>query len=540
MGPPIPGSPSCFEANYAESRRSRLEEKHAFRPHGRSGDTIPSALMSASADSFAIEGDVIAGRFRVGSRIAVGSMGYVVAARHVELDEPVAIKLLHPNLANPRFAARFIREARNAVRIKSEHVPRFIDAGRLPSGLPYLAMEYLEGRTLAKVIADGKPIAITDAVDYVLQACEAVAAAHIVGIVHRDLKPSNLFLTTRLDGSPLIKVLDFGISRVADSKGEREDEGLTLANVTLGSHDFKAPEQFLKRDLDARCDVWALGAILYTLLTLRPPFFAETGQETIRKILQARPDSPCSLRPEIKPELESVILRCLQENREARPATVGKLALFLQLHASARARDLPMRILAAQRRGLRDSPGQHSILQDVARDIDPPEIEETAVDAVEEAEPESEESEVFWASRPRPIPAAALKALRASRGKGWRLDPSRPWVLAVAIAAVLVVAVVVGLVFARRAGVQAAAQPANSVVAAQSPSFSTKLPAPSVAPPAVSGLAVQQVLSDASSRSPSEGAASVVTRPRPRSKPVSSKPSSTTASTPSDPWGWER
>lgn len=197
--------------------------------------------MNVTAESYAAEGEIVGGKFRIGKRIAVGSMGVVVHGRHVELDEPVAIKVLHPNLANPRFTARFVREARNAARIKSEHVPRFIDVGWLHGGLPYLVMEYLEGETLARVIARGGELPVSDAVDYVLQACEAVAAAHVNGILHRDLNPSNLFLTTRLDGSPLVKVLDFGVSRAFNSSGEREDEGLTVADVTLGSHDSQGP-----------------------------------------------------------------------------------------------------------------------------------------------------------------------------------------------------------------------------------------------------------------------------------------------------------
>jgi serine/threonine protein kinase len=163
-------------------------------------------------------GDLVDGRYRVERLIGEGGMGVVFAARHVELDEIVAVKVLHPSAAtNGENLERFLREARLAAKIKNEHVVRVQDVargrGRAP---PYIVMEYLEGTDLAEVVRARGPLPSTEAVDYILQACEAVAEAHQLGIVHRDLKPSNLLLTRRSDGSPLIKVLDFGISKTHD------------------------------------------------------------------------------------------------------------------------------------------------------------------------------------------------------------------------------------------------------------------------------------------------------------------------------------
>ncbi len=159
------------------------------------------------------EGDVLAGKFRIERVLGQGGMGVVVAATHIQLDERVALKFLLPEaLINSDAVARFAREARAAVKIKSEHVARVSDVGTLESGSPYMVMEYLHGQDLADWVRDRGAMPISDAVEFVLQACEALAEAHALGIVHRDLKPANLFVTLRADGTPCVKVLDFGIS----------------------------------------------------------------------------------------------------------------------------------------------------------------------------------------------------------------------------------------------------------------------------------------------------------------------------------------
>ena len=160
------------------------------------------------------EGDVLAGKFRIERVLGQGAMGVVVAATHIQLDERVALKFLLPEaLVNADAVARFAREARAAVKIKSEHVARVSDVGTLESGSPYMVMEYLQGQDLSDWMRDRGTLSVADAVEYLLQACEALAEAHAIGIVHRDLKPANLFVTTRRDGTPCIKVLDFGISK---------------------------------------------------------------------------------------------------------------------------------------------------------------------------------------------------------------------------------------------------------------------------------------------------------------------------------------
>ena len=156
------------------------------------------------------EGDVLAGKFRIERVLGQGAMGVVVAATHIQLDERVALKFLLPEaLANADAVARFAREARAAVKIKSEHVVRVSDVGTLESGSPYMVMEYLQGQDLSDWMRDRGTLSVPEAVEFLLQACEALAEAHAIGIVHRDLKPANLFVTMRRDGTPCIKVLDF-------------------------------------------------------------------------------------------------------------------------------------------------------------------------------------------------------------------------------------------------------------------------------------------------------------------------------------------
>src|SRR6478752_9937760 len=187
------------------------------------------------------EGQILAGKFRIERVLGQGGMGVVVAATHLQLDERVALKFLLPDaLANPEAVERFAREARAAVKIKSEHVARVSDVGTLESGSPYMVMEYLQGEDLASWVRRNGAMPVPDAIEFLLQACEAIAEAHALGIVHRDLKPANLFVTRRVDGSPCIKVLDFGISKLTAAGA---DQGITQTASLLGSPLYMSPEQ---------------------------------------------------------------------------------------------------------------------------------------------------------------------------------------------------------------------------------------------------------------------------------------------------------
>jgi hypothetical protein len=265
-------------------------------------------------------------------------MGVVVAARHLELDERVAIKFLLPStLAIPEVVARFAREARAAVKIKSEHVARIIDVGKLENGAPYIIMEYLEGEDLAAWLEARGRLPAEQAVLFVLQACEAVAAAHALGIVHRDIKPSNLFVIRLADGSLSVKVLDFGISKL--TARDPADPSITSTAALLGSPLYMPPEQMRSaRDVDPRSDIWALGAVLHELVAGEPPFPGTSLGEVMAHVLERAPDTLRASLPDAPAELEAVIARCLQKQREHRYPNVAALAHALLPFAPPRGR----------------------------------------------------------------------------------------------------------------------------------------------------------------------------------------------------------
>jgi serine/threonine protein kinase len=250
-------------------------------------------------------GTVLAGKYRVERTLGKGGMGVVVEARHIKLDDRVAIKFLLPEVAqNPDFSTRFLREAKAARRIKSEHVAHVIDVDQLESGAPYMVMEFLEGEDLAHMLETTGPLSIPDAVDYVIQGCEAIAEAHKQGIVHRDLKPANLFLTQGTDGSPIVKVLDFGISKTRESGVDN----LTRTAALMGSALYMSPEQLTApKSVDLRTDIYALGVSLYELLSGKPPFNGETVAELHVHVCTTTPAPLRSLRAEVPQALAAVI-----------------------------------------------------------------------------------------------------------------------------------------------------------------------------------------------------------------------------------------
>jgi serine/threonine-protein kinase len=296
-------------------------------------------MSEASVDPGVREGDLLAGKYRIDKVLGAGGMGVVVAAHHIHLDDKVAIKFLHPQtLANREAVARFAREARAAVKIKSEHVARVSDVGTLENGAPYMVMEYLEGRDLSAWLEKG-PLPVDQAVEFVLQAAEAIAEAHALGIVHRDLKPANLFVIRRADGVLSVKVLDFGISKATSLAGSGAGFDMTKTTAVMGSPLYMSPEQMQSsKDVDARSDIWALGVILYELLTGASPFIAVTLPEVVARIMATAPGPLRDKRQDAPPGLEQVILRCLEKDRGKRYASIGELAVALLPFAPKRAR----------------------------------------------------------------------------------------------------------------------------------------------------------------------------------------------------------
>ena len=293
----------------------------------------------SSDDSMRVRpGDVLAGKYQVERVLGAGGMGVVVAAHHVQLDAKVAIEFLLPGMLGNRDAvARFAREAKAAVKITSEHVARVLDVGVLETGAPYMVMEYLDGVDLAAWIQERGALAIDQAVEFVLQACVAVAEAHGLGIVHRDLKPANLFCIRRPDGQLSIKVLDFGISKLADPASS--SVSVTKTSAVLGSPLYMSPEQMQSaKGADSQSDIWALGVILFELIAGQVPFNGEAVTEVAVKVA-TQPAPPLrAFRPDAPPGLEAIVARCLEKDRRQRFGNVADLAVALAPYAPPRAR----------------------------------------------------------------------------------------------------------------------------------------------------------------------------------------------------------
>ena len=257
---------------------------------------------------------VAAGRYRLARRLGHGGMASVYLARDSELDRPVAVKLLAENAAaDDGLRERFVREARLAARLSHPNVVSIYDAGA-DGSRPYIVMEYVEGETLADLVARG-PLPPDEARQLALQACRGLALAHEAGLIHRDVKPQNLLL--RNDGT--LKIADFGIARAA------EGTAFTQAGTVLGTAAYLSPEQALGEQVTTATDIYSLGAVLYELLTGRPPLEPESLADLAEK--QRRPSiAPVrELAPDVPRDLEDVVMRCLARNPEYRPPSAGEL-----------------------------------------------------------------------------------------------------------------------------------------------------------------------------------------------------------------------
>ncbi|HEY1555748.1 MAG TPA: serine/threonine-protein kinase [Kofleriaceae bacterium] len=265
-------------------------------------------------------GQVFLGKYRVDGILGHGGMGVVAECTHLALNERVAIKMLRQDVLMDQDAvSRFVREAQAAVKLKSEYVAKVHDVGTFENGVPYMAMEFLEGYDLGQLLEQRGVLPAPWAVELVVQTCEALAEAHSLSIVHRDVKPTNLFVTWRPDGSSLVKVLDFGISKSPMGT----DMQLTQTQSLLGTPSYMSPEQMRSaRLVDSRTDIWSLGTVLYEVLEGRRPFEAESFSEMCVKVA-VDPPAPMINTP---PGLQPVILRCLSKAPEQRYATVGELA----------------------------------------------------------------------------------------------------------------------------------------------------------------------------------------------------------------------
>ena len=286
-----------------------------------------SAVAFSASGHQPVAGELLDGKYRIDRVLGIGGMGAVVAARHIALDQLVAIKYLLPEaLAHPGVVERFAREARAAARIRGRHAARVIDVGQFKDGAPYMVIEHLDGHDLERHLRLNGPLSVEDAVRFVLETCEALAEAHRGRIVHRDLKPANLFLAEQPDKRAIVKVLDFGISKFEDERTAR----LTASSEMLGTPHYMSPEQLRSSgDVDARSDLWAIGVILFELLSGRVPFDGDGLPQIIAAVLYEQPLALSVLRPELPEGIASIIGRCLRKDRDERFASVVDLSMAL-------------------------------------------------------------------------------------------------------------------------------------------------------------------------------------------------------------------
>ncbi len=283
-------------------------------------------------------GRVIAAKFAIESLIGSGSMGVVYRARHIALDKPVAVKVLHQAMAKDEtFGARLRSEAKAASRLDHPNSVRVIDFGEEPDGLLYIAMELLDGIDLFRMLERDWPLPERRTVDLLCQTLSALAVAHDMGIVHRDLKPENIMLLTGRDdeGRPrdIVKVCDFGIAKIGGAQEGAQPSGartLTAQGMIIGTPEYMSPEQCRGQPLDARSDLYSVGVILYQMLTGRVPFQAASAIDLVIKHISLEPAPPSTIRPEVSPKLEEVCLRALRKPPEERYSSAREMRADLR------------------------------------------------------------------------------------------------------------------------------------------------------------------------------------------------------------------
>jgi serine/threonine protein kinase len=322
LGPVRRSEPTIRDVGAAVSivAKAKVDDR-ATDPRSRSVDTVR-------------EGEIIDGKYRVERVLGRGGMGYVVLATHLKLGTRVAIKFLFANLLDRADAVpRFMREARAAAQIHSDHVVKVFDVAAAPEGEPYLVMEYLEGKDLAHELRARGSLDVETAVGYALEAAEGLARAHAAGIIHRDLKPANMFLATDSNGVTRLKLLDFGTSKFLRSSGS---EFSTVEAMYIGTPRYMAPEQLtLGRPVDQRTDIWAMGCILFEMLAGKPPFAGKSVEAVAKSILDDEPSLVFAARRDVPSELKACIARALAKSPDHRYASAAELASAIAPFASS-------------------------------------------------------------------------------------------------------------------------------------------------------------------------------------------------------------
>jgi len=455
-------------------------------------------------------GTVVGGKFVIDTLVGSGAMSLVYRARHSELDEYVALKFLRRGWQdNGEIRARFTREAKAVAKLTSEHAARVLDVARTDDGVPFLVMEYLEGEDLGATLNRGR-VAVRDGVDWTIEACDALAEAHVHGIVHRDVKPENLFLVRR-HGRLQVKLLDFGVSKMALTGAVDSRVDVSKTTSLIGTPLYMAPEQVrTSASSDARSDIWALGAVLYELLAGRPPFLADTLPEVCALILEGGYVPLAALRPDVSEDLSAIVDRCLTKNADQRFQSVADLALALLPFAHPRKHADVERLTRIQRLAGLSSAQVASIPPSPDGSL-LPEIPRQSAVPVLEPEP-----------RRAPSPALSSSSAPVSTTSSHPTKPSRRWLVAVLI--LLGVAAGTLLAVFRGHATATAGPPAGSATppAPAKATTAAETPAPAATPSTEQG----DVAPEPSASAPSKG---TTERPsarkyEPRREPLPAKP----------------
>ncbi|MGZ3453469.1 MAG: serine/threonine-protein kinase [Polyangiales bacterium] len=291
---------------------------------------LPGGVATEVAIAAGFAGKLVAGRYKLETLIGAGAVGEVWLAEHIHMRKRYALKLVDQRYATPEIVARFEREAQAAANVSHQGIAHATDFGRDDDGSFFLVLEYIQGHSLRAALKEGA-LSIPRSLDIAKQILAALGAAHKKNVIHRDLKPENLMLaeTRESGGRDVIKILDFGIAKV-----DRPGEQLTRAGTVYGTPAYMSPEQALGQDVDARADLWAVGAILFELLTGSPPFPGE-GLEVLAHVVNSPVPPPSQKVAGVTPEIDALVLGLLEKEREKRPANVAAaLALMKQCEKS--------------------------------------------------------------------------------------------------------------------------------------------------------------------------------------------------------------
>jgi serine/threonine protein kinase len=314
-------------------RRLRAAAAIANDRSGAAAALAQQLNEEAEPDLTGVEVD---GRYRVIELIGEGGMGKVYLAEHIEIGKRVALKVLHPSYSRmPDLVERFRREARAASKIGHPNIVDVTDSGTTAEGSVYFVMEYLEGVELGSVIEREGALDIARALKISGQICRALAAAHAQGIVHRDLKPENVYLIARDGAADVVKVLDFGIAKTTEAEAARERR-LTSPGMAMGTPEYMSPEQAAGRAADARCDIYALGAIMYEMTTGMPPYSGDNFMEILTKKATQDPPPPTSVRKDIPSQVSDLVIAAMARNPDDRPQSMEKLEYELNKCLSGR------------------------------------------------------------------------------------------------------------------------------------------------------------------------------------------------------------